>query len=819
MILRICYYLLVCCFCSQAIAQTSVSGVVIDSDTKQPLPFATLRQQDSKQGFIADINGRFTFNLLSGVNTITISYTGYQTKTVNTSNTDTIYLQPAYNASQEVIVRPPYDKIKRIINTAIRNKQYNNPDKYEQYRYDIYYKMLADAMPNEEALKARRTKEDKQAKRSEEAQRSIDSMRAATKRENDSFFNNNHVLFSETYSRVAYERPGKRQETVLASRFSGFKKTFFTNVVTGVLPFHAYDDFIKLNTVDYVNPLSAGWQSRYQFDLIDELQDGSDTIFIFKYKAKKGVVFKSLQGILYINTNGYAISHITAQTPDTGDGRVLKMQQVYRYTNGKWFPRELNYDFIFTKYPSPEMGMILSGHSIIDSVFYNTGNIRFDKAHAVKLHDSVDMRTDEEWQRYRFDSIKVKEQNTYTMMDSLMDETGINKYLENAGNLAIGRIPIKFIDLDLTRLLAFNSYEKTRLGIGVYTNDKISKYFSVGGWFGYGFRDKVWKYGASARIFPTGKKEHWVEFAYQNNYRNTGNVNIHPEIDRRGLQNWLLVQVDKIEEYKATAHGRFGYWEFDIAGKQQKLQPQYFYNFNELGTKAGEYDVKEASLNIRYAYKEKRTPVYGYYLPAGTKFPILYLQLASGQLASGSYTTNYTRILAALDYKVHINRWGQDNIRLLGGMIQGENDNALPRSLLLAGNGYRFNSEYQLYAWGGFMTMLPFSYFSNQFASVFYRHDFDRYFYNHKYSKPSLSIAHNLTYGSLSSKSAAADAGITAPSSGYHESGLIVNNIIRLNYLNIAYFNLNLGGFYNWANTSFDWNKNGRFVIGASFSF
>ena len=146
-------------------------------------------------------------------------------------------------------------------------------------------------------------------------------------------------------------------------------------------------------------------------------------------------------------------------------------------------------------------------------------------------------------------------------------------------------------------------------------------------------------------------------------------------------------------------------------------------------------------------------------MSAGTKFPILYLQIASGQLTSGSYTTNYTRVLAAVDYKVHINRWGQDNIRLLGGMIQGENDNALPRSLLLAGNGYRFNSEYQLYAWGGFMTMLPFSYFSNQFASVFYRHDFDRYFYNHKYSKPSLSIAHNLTYGSLSTKSAAADAG------------------------------------------------------------
>ncbi|OSZ81768.1 hypothetical protein CAP35_00430 [Chitinophagaceae bacterium IBVUCB1] len=794
--------------CLQASAQTKVSGIVLDAETHRPLPFATLQQGNSKQGFIADINGQFSFNMLSGVYTIKVSYTGYKGITINVQQADTIYLEPVYNLKEEVVVRPPYEKIKRIINTAIRNKPQNNPDKYDAYRYDIYYKMHADVLPNDEALKARYAKQNKLQKYNDTISKRLDTA-----------LKQNHILFSETYSRVHFERPGKRQEIVLASRFSGFKKTFFTNVVTGVLPFHAYGDFIKLNTVDYINPLANGWQSRYQFDLMDEVLDGTDTIFILRYKAKKGISFKSLQGNLYIHSNGYAISHITAQTPDTGDGRVLKMQQVYRFVKGKWFPRELNYSFIFTKYPSPEMGMTLSGHSTIDSVFYDAGDVKFDKAQAVKLHDSVDQRTDNEWQRYRFEPVTLKEQKTYVLVDSIMQETGIGKYLENATNLAIGRIPVYFMDVDLTRLLAFNTYEGTRLGLGAYTNDKISKYFSVGGWFGYGFRDRVWKYGASARIFPNGKKEHWVELAYQNNYRNTGNINIHPEIDRRGLQNWLLVQVDKIEEYRATLHGRFGYWEMELSGKQQNLQPQYFYNFNEAGSQRGNFDVTEVSLNLRYAFREKRTPVYGYYLPAGTKFPIVYLQLTGGQLSSGSYLTNYTRVLAAVDYKVHINRWGTDNIRLMGGMIQAENGNALPRSLLLAGNGYRFNNEYQIYAWGGFMTMLPFTYFSDAFGSVLYRHDFDRYFYNHKYSKPSLSVAHNLLYGSLSARSALADGNISTPSNGYHESGLIINNLIRLNYLNIAHFNINIGGFYHWANAPFDWGRHGRWVIGSSISF
>jgi len=52
------------------------------------------------------------------------------------------------------------------------------------------------------------------------------------------FLANNHMIFSETYSKRNYRKPMQLQEDVIASRFSGLKKTYFTFLVTDILPFH-----------------------------------------------------------------------------------------------------------------------------------------------------------------------------------------------------------------------------------------------------------------------------------------------------------------------------------------------------------------------------------------------------------------------------------------------------------------------------------------------------------------------------------------------------------------------------------------------------
>ncbi|RYD54777.1 MAG: carboxypeptidase-like regulatory domain-containing protein [Sphingobacteriales bacterium] len=786
---RILLVLLTLLCCKYSYAQQQIRGTVADAETSQPLPFATIKHEGSSEGIITDINGRFSFTPNRDIKRITVSYIGYKPAIVAINQRDTIFLEPLSTTFNEVIIRPPYDKIKRIVNRAIDSKSQHNPDQYDWYSCHIYYKMKVDMLPAQVT----------------------DSQEANLKRFSDA----SHLILSETYSKRYYKRPQKTQDIVLASRFSGLKKSLFTSLVTDVLPFHVYGSYITLNEVDYLHPIAPGWQSRYEFDIVDELTSGNDTIYILKYKQKKGKSFNALRGTVYINTNGYAISHMIAYNADTAS-RQLKMEQIYQHTGGKWFPKELNYELWFKKFPDPNVGMTMNGHSIIDSVsFIEDKSFKFDKAHSLKLDKRIDERTADEWETMRFDSLNEKEKNTYKVIDSIAKENNLEGLINVTAKAATGRIPVGPVDIELKRLLAYNTYEGTRLGLGLYTNEKVSKYYSVGGWFGYGFKDKVMKYGGSARVFPTGVREHWIEAAYQKTYQNTGNINIHPELDRNGLRNWLLARVDEIHELSGTLHGRLGYWETELQTRRQLLTPRYDYVFNGENNNGVSYTHREAAINLRYAYAEKRTPLFDTYLPLESKYPILYLRLSGGNITSGLYNTNYTKALASATFRVRINRLGHEHFRVYAGIVQTMDNKSLPRSFLMAGNGFRIDSRIQLDAWGGFLTLLPFTYFSDKFVSLHYKHDFDRSFYEHKYSKPYLSLAHNMLYGSLNKENLLANTGITSPTNGYHESGIMLNQLLRFEYLNIAYINLNAGVYYHWAPT-FDFGKHGRFVVGVS---
>jgi hypothetical protein len=57
-------------------------------------------------------------------------------------------------------------------------------------------------------------------------------------------------------------------------------------------------------------------------------------------------------------------------------------------------------------------------------------------------------------------------------------------------------------------------------------------------------------------------------------------------------------------------------------------------------------------------------------------------------------------------------------------------------------------------------------------------------------------------------------------SKGYYESGLIINDIIRLNIKNLAYFGIGAGTFYNYGYySSNDQKDNFKFNITGSISF
>lgn len=107
------FYSLLLFFCATSLAYSAdvtFTGKVIDAQTKEPLPGATITIQDLKISAITDINGTFSFKRIpeKGKFLVQVSYLGYKylNKTIDFATTKNIIfeLQPSLIEANEVVV-------------------------------------------------------------------------------------------------------------------------------------------------------------------------------------------------------------------------------------------------------------------------------------------------------------------------------------------------------------------------------------------------------------------------------------------------------------------------------------------------------------------------------------------------------------------------------------------------------------------------------------------------------------------------------------------------------------------------------------------
>lgn len=793
------FFFLALCIPAALCAQPGVrlSGRVTEARSGEGVPFATVKKPGTLEGTVADLDGFFSFTLQPGDSSILqleASQYGYDRRTVSLRNlADSVFIRLSSNerSIDEVVVRPRYDKIRRIINQASRARSDHNPDRYPFYRANVYYKMIADA------------------------DFSVLATDSAQAREARAFANGQHLIVSETYSRRIGRSPGQVQEDVLATRFSGLPNTALASFVTNVLPFHAASDFLVLNGRDYHSPLAGGWEGRYLVNLSEELQEGSDTIWVMSFRPRRDPA--GLRGRISIHSDGFAVSRLLAEARDTTLGHVLRIEQQYEQVEGRWFPKALNYVLDWRQKTSGITTPIyMRGTSRIDSVsFLDDRSLKIDKAHTVRVMPGAERTPEQTWARYRLETLGTKEARTYVFNDSLVEEMGLAKFIPYLDEITEGFFPIGPFDLDLKRLYAVNPYEKNRVGLGWQTNERISRSFTLGAWFGYGTQDKDWKYGAYGEVYAGKYQETVFRLQYDRDLRDPGRVNLHRDFDKNYLRQFLLQRVDMVEAVQLSARAKMGYLQAEVAGRMETIQPMYDYTF--LGEKgsANSFEAREGILNLRYAFGEKSAPAFGKYYASGTKYPVLYGRLTTGQLTAAGDEVGYTQALAAVSWTGAINRIGRERVLLLAG--QSWSDAPLPLSKLFAGRGFRGDRTF-FYVFGGLLTMRPYEYYSDRFASLHLRHDFLWKLYHHPHSTPSISLGYNGLIGTMENRSRHIGPAFSVPDNAYHEAGLLLNDIIRVKYFSVAYFSLNGGYFYHITPGRFSHKDNGAFVVGLGFT-
>lgn len=127
--------------------QFSISGVIFDKKTKNPLPFASVVYVKKSLGTTSDINGNFSFTIFNAkkTDTILISHIGYKTLKLQVSEINkikNIALLENTNSLKEIIIKTKSNlKLKKFIKETILN--YNNNKKQEPHIAIAHYKEKA----------------------------------------------------------------------------------------------------------------------------------------------------------------------------------------------------------------------------------------------------------------------------------------------------------------------------------------------------------------------------------------------------------------------------------------------------------------------------------------------------------------------------------------------------------------------------------------------------------------------------------------------------------------------------------------------------
>jgi hypothetical protein len=784
-----------------------LTGKVIDEKSKKPLPFVHIIFNSKNEGVTTDIDGRFAISNPESLDFLKFSYVGYETKVyqkselLNSQRLEVNMVKKTFDIG-EVTVHPGENPAHRIIKEVLRNRKENNPEKLASYSYKAYHKTYYTV-----DLEKMHKKVKKDSLGNVDTAK-VDSGYLRVK----NLVEKQHLFLMESVSERKYKGPGKISEKVLATRVSGFKDPSIIMLSTQLQSFSFYDEMFTLLDSRYVNPISTGSTNRYFFNIEDTTYtERGDTVFSISFRPKKGKNFEAMEGVLYINSYKYAVQSVVAEPVEEIGAFNVKIVQNYQLIDGKhWFPTELNTDIIFSDLDNRNSGnrfpMVGISKSYIKDVTLNEEykNSTFS-AIEMDVAKNAFTRDDSIWFQLRGDSLGRLEKRTYAFIDSLGEKHHFDLKLKTYKTIFTGYIPVKFIDFDPFGLLNFNVYEGYRPSIRIKTNDKISSFFSIGGFGAYGFNDEKWKYGGDVRFNLAPKQEVQLNLGYKYDVEESAGYSFFKE---RGNMNstelyrpFFIKDMTYNESYFMSFQLRtLKHWKVNVFTAQstrQNTSDYYFENVDGFDEPYTKYNFYETGLQLKYAPNEDITYVAGELFASDPySSPVLYLNYIKG-FKNQESDFDYSKLEAKLNLSFLTKAFGRTNLQVVAGKVFGD----LPYFMLYNGHGsyYGFDVETA----NSFATMRMNEFLSDEFFSIHFRQDFGSLLFKTKKFQPEVVLTTSYGFGQLEKPELHQNIEFNTLEKGYFESGMLINYLFK--QLNVIGYGV--GVFYRYGPYSFSNNS------------
>ena len=809
-----------------------ITGRIIDSKTKESLAFVNIVINNSNTGGTTDIDGKFSLRSSKPVQSIRLSYVGYEPRIVIISNqTRNLVIQLTQKEIdlQEVEILPGVNPAHRIIRNTIDNRDINDPEKIQTFSYTAYDKTVFTAdmdttLNNDFGALVDTSVMQNQGvgisfTMSSDSVKMDSSFRDSSARLIEKLISEQYLFLMENVTKRKFMAPDKNYNKVIATKMSGFKDPILVFLTTQIQSFSFYKPFISIMMKDYINPIGSGSFSKYFFKIEDTTYVNKDTVYILSFRPKKGTNFDGLKGVISINTHNWAIQNVIAEPYANTGGIMIRIHQMYELIDGtQWFPVQLNTDVAFNNMRIGKYKMVGSGRSYIREIVLNPEMVRREFNHLdVEVDKDATLRSEPFWDQYRIDSLSRKDRQTYKVLDSVGKANNFDKMAKTLQTLLTGRIPWGPIDIDISRILNYNTYEGLVVGAGIHTNDRLSDWFKIGGFYQYALAISTSKYGGDVSFLVNRRHDVTLAASAYFDLVESGGLTYpadYESILSGNFRQLMIKKLDRTESFNFSLGFRaFKYVLFN-AGISNNFKKSTTYDLATIEGSAvllqDQFRFTTVTAGFKWAYGEKFIQTVNNKISLGTKFPVVWFEYTRGikNFLGGEF--DYDRFDLKIRKTFNIKYLGKLTFQLNGGYV----DQPIPAcNLYYAPASYRLIT---LYAPNSFGTIRSNEFLSNAYASLYLYHDFGYLLFKGKnWFHPEFAISQNIGFGWLDHPEKYAYNTINPKEMnlGYYESGLLINNLV-----NLRVYTIGIGAFYRWGPYSFD-NVGDNFAYKISMIF
>ena len=786
-------------------AQFHVNGIIKDFNTKKALPFASISNKNGVST-IADVDGKFNFTASSQQETLTISYIGYEPKTITTFETNsffTIYLLPKTVALDEVAISNT-NVANAIITKVILKKQNNNPQKkLRAFQFKTYGKLLVTANPDSIVGKIDTLFINTANKKTISK---IDSSDYKFKK----IIDKQHLFLTEKVSLFQFKNP-LLKETILGIKMAGFKEPIYEFLSFNLQSFSIYDEKYELFETKYKSPTSNNALNEYRYKMLDAtfIDNRKVLVLYFKNKSSNG-----LEGLLYINEN-YAIAKAVLRIRGIFDITGIH-EFTYLPEEKLWFPARNNFKLVKGK--SKESTKILGGRiefaaendetntkkTASDFTYISSEIHVFDlkinpilkiskSSITIEVQDNANNKDNEFWNQNRIDSLDSRSERTYTVLDSIITKKKIEKKIIFGRRVINGYVPFGPVDFDLRYLLSYNNFEGFRLGIGGITNETFSKKVRIEGYTAYGLKDENIKYNLGTGVRVGNYSNTWIGGSYTDDIREIASTNFATDKRVFKIYDSRPINISTFFNYKTWR----GYIETKIIPKtdaiwqlsQSVINPLFNYAFNYNGNLYTRFMMTTTMLSLQWNPFSDFMQTQNGKIEYEKRYPKFAFQFTKSLSNFGGNDFDFGKIDARIEYeKKYLN--GQKSAFLIqAGYAFG----ALPLTHLYntSPNNLNIDKLLQRITIAGknsFETMYFNEFFSSEYVMFQLKHGFKRVELFSKV-KPTLVLVTRMAWGTMQHPERHIGIDYKTLEQGFFESGIEMNQI---------YKGFGLTGFYRY---------------------